>query len=71
MRDNATGMSLMAILGDISGDDQNNIGAIYISKKVNTEVSLTNDTIMKQSVTSQAAKDATLGNDYEMVMAAF
>lgn len=71
MRDNATSMGLLAILGDISGDDQNNIVAIYIARKVNTEVSLTNETIMKQSVSSQAAKDAVLGPDYEIIMAAF
>lgn len=71
MRDSAFGMGLMAILGDITNDDQNNIVAIYVSKKVNTEVSLNNNTIMSQSVNSMAAKDATLGNDYEMVMAAF
>ncbi|MCP4568507.1 MAG: hypothetical protein GY841_13095 [FCB group bacterium] len=71
MRDNSTAMSLMAILGDITNDDQNNIVAIYIAKKVITTASLTNDTIMKQSVSSQAAKDATLGNDFEINMAAF
>lgn len=71
MRDNAVGMGLMAILGDISGDDQGNIVALYIAKKVNTEVTLNNNTIMTQSVTGQAVKDSVLGDDYEFVMAAF
>lgn len=71
MRDNAVGRGFLAILGDISGDDQNNIVAVYVSKAVNTAVSLNNNDIMTQSVSSQAAKDATLGDEYEFVMAAF
>ena len=71
MLDNAVGMGMMWIFGDISGDDQNNIVALYISKKVNTAVSLNNEELMTQSVSSMACKDATLGNEYEIVMAAF
>ncbi len=71
MRDNAVGMGLMAILGDIDNDDQNNIVAVYVSKKVVQTVSLNNNDIMTQSVSSMAAKDATLGDEYEFVMAAF
>jgi len=71
MRDNAVGRSFLAIFGDIAGDDQNNILALYVSKAVNQTVSLNNNDIMTQSVTSQAAKDATLGDEYEIVLAAF
>lgn len=71
MRDNAVGMGMLAIFGDISGDDQGNIVALYISKKIVTDVSINNNTLMTQSVSSMAAKDATLGDEYEMVLAAF
>jgi hypothetical protein len=71
MRDNAVGVAHLLIFGDISGDDQNNIVALWLSKAVNSSVSINNDDIMTQSVTSQVAKDATLGDEYEIVLAAF
>jgi hypothetical protein len=71
MRDNAVGMSIMSIFGNISGDDQNNIVAVWIGKAVNTAVSINNDDLMTNSVTSMACKDAVLGNDFEIVIAAF
>lgn len=71
MRDNIVGMGMQAIFGDIDNNDTGNIVALYISKKVNTEVTLNQNTIMTQSVTSMAAKDATLGDEYEFVIAAF
>lgn len=71
MRDAAVGMSMLAVFGNIDDDDQNNIVAVYISKKVNTTVGINNNAIMTQTVSSMAAKDAVLGDEYEMVMAAF
>ena len=67
MRDNSTAQQMMVIMGD----DVLNIVALYISRKTNAEVSLTNDDIMKNSVSSRAARDAILGDDYELVVAAF
>jgi hypothetical protein len=67
MRDEGTAQQMMVIMGD----DDLNIVAVYISKKINAEVSLTNDDIMKNSVSSRAAKDDILGDDYELVIAAF
>lgn len=71
MRDNAVGMGMLAVFGDVDNDDQGNIVALYISKKVVTDVSINNNDIMTQSVSSMATKDATLGDEYEFVMAAF
>ncbi len=67
MRDNSTAQQMMVIMGD----DVLNIVAIYISRKTNAEVSLTNDDIMKNSVSSRAARDDTLGDDYELVISSF
>jgi hypothetical protein len=71
MRDNAVGLAHLLIFGDISGDDQNNIVALWLSKTVNSAVSPNLDDIMTQSVTGQVAKDSTLGDEYEIVLAAF
>lgn len=67
MRDNAVGMNMMAVLGDTS----NNIVAINVRKKVNAAVTLNNNNIMTTTVSSRGVKDAVLGDEYEMVMAAF
>jgi hypothetical protein len=71
MRDNLVAMSWQAIFGDIDNDDQNNIVCLYLAKKIVTGVTLNNDAFMSHSVTSMAAKDATLGDEYEIVLAAF
>jgi hypothetical protein len=67
MRDNSVGMSFLAVLGDTS----NNICALYIPKKVNASVTLNNNEIMTQTVSSRGVNDGVLGDDYEFVMAAF
>ncbi len=67
MRNESTPQQMMVILGD----DDLNIVAVYIASKINAEVSLTNDDIMKNSVSSRAVKDPILGDDYELVIAAF
>jgi hypothetical protein len=71
MRDNAVGVTHQLVFGDITNDDQNNIVVLWLSKTVNTGVSINNDDIMTQSVSSVAVKDATLGDEYEVVLAAF
>jgi hypothetical protein len=67
MRDNSTGQAMMVSMGD----DLLNIVAVYIPKKVNAEVSLTNDDIMKNTVSSRGVNDGVLGDDHELVIAAF
>lgn len=71
MLDNTVGMSMLWVFGDVANDDQGNIVALWIGKKVNTAVSLNNNTLMTHSVSSMVCKDAVLGDDYEIVMAAF
>lgn len=71
MRDNAVGQSILAIFGNLAGDDQTNIVALWIGKAVNTAVSINNEDLMTQSVTSMVCKDAVLGDDFEIVLAAF
>jgi len=67
LRNGMTGAEFTIILGTT----QTNIIAIRIAKKINTEVSLTTDTLMKLDVSSEGVKDETLGNDHEIVIAAF
>jgi len=54
--------------GDYEGDS---VFCFYVPNKINTEVSLTSDLLMKLDVTSQASVDAVLGNDHEIVAASF
>lgn len=70
MRDNSTGQSMMVVMAEPT-KVLGNIVALYIPKKVVTTVGITNDDLMKNSVTSRAVKDAVLGDDHEFVIAAF
>ncbi|MBD3252056.1 hypothetical protein GF380_06465 [Candidatus Uhrbacteria bacterium] len=67
MRDSVKASALMIVLGDT----ENNIFAVYVPNSVNTEVSMTNDLLMKLDVTSRGVVDSVLGNDHEIVAAAF
>lgn len=67
LRDNVISSTWMILLGDT----ENNIMAVFIPNKVNTEVSLTSDMLMKVDTTAGAYKDPVLGNDHEIVMAVF
>ena len=67
LRDNVIGSELQVVLGD----DANNIFCLHIPNQITGEASLTTDELMKVDVSSQAVKDATLGNDHEIVIAVF
>lgn len=68
MRDAGTGSAVKIMLGDTL----DNMFAVYIAKRVYTDVSVeTGDELGKYSTTSWAVADAELGNDYEIQVAAF
>lgn len=74
LRDNVVSSGFMVTLGsrDSVGDlVSDSIMCFYVPNKINTEVSLTTDMLMKIDVTSQASVDAVLGNDHEIVCASF
>ncbi len=67
MRDNIVSTELMIQLGFTAG----NIVALYMPSVVNKEIGLSTDPLMRVSKSAAAVKGTRLGNDFELVIAAF
>ena len=67
MRDNVVSAELMIQVGSTAA----NIVNVYIPNLVISEASLTTDPLMKVDTTAMAVRDTVLGNDHELVIAAF
>jgi len=67
MRDGVIGSALWITLGD----EDNNIVSFHIPNQVSVEVDLTTDELMSVDVTGQGVKDALLGDNHEISIAAF
>ena len=67
MRDNVVSAELMIQVGSTEA----NIINVYILNLVISEASLTTDPLMKVDTTAMAVRDTVLGNDHELVIAAF
>lgn len=67
MRDNVVGAELMIKLGSATG----NIFAVYMPNVINSEVGLGTDALMRVDATAQAVVGSRMGNNFEIVAAAF
>jgi len=71
MRDDVTDMLVQITLGTLSSEGLTNIVSFMIPAKINTEVTINAEPLMKLGVNGRATRDSTLGNDSEISIGAF